>query len=280
MITTTEITPSPALALFVRCYTYREFNTNGLDFIKPWHAEHKISMPFFFKAIPVKLVDTQTQKIIKTGKPTGLTGLCTKYNGEMTFNGSYAFFEIIFKPHGFHKIFNIPSHEIIDKIIWGEEIFKQDHQLLLEQLYYAKEVIEMADLVNEWLLQYLNKQKCVDYKDRITAAANLIIKKAGLISMNDLACYINMSTRSFERHFNEEIGISPKHLCCITRFNHALELKLRKPNIDWTSVAHQSGYFDQMHLIKDFKRFCGEAPASLLKHVPLLKENYTNRVNV
>ncbi|MEP6682779.1 MAG: helix-turn-helix domain-containing protein, partial [Parafilimonas sp.] len=156
---------------------------------------------------------------------------------------------------------------------------KQDHQFLLEQLYYAKGVTEMADLVNAWLLQYLNKQNHVDYKDRITAAANLIIKKAGLISMNHLACYINMSIRSFERHFNEEIGISPKHLCCITRFNHALELKLRKPNIDWTFIAHQCGYFDQTHLIKDFKRFCGNAPASLLKHVPLLEESYTSRIN-
>jgi len=97
--------------------------------------------------------------------------------------------------------------------------------------------------------------------------------------MERLASYVNMSTRNLERHFTESVGIPPKLFCCITRFNHALELKLRNATVGWTSIAHQTGYFDQMHLIKDFKRFCGEAPSSLLKHVPLLEENYISRVN-
>ena len=88
-----------------------------------------------------------------------------------------------------------------------------------------------------------------------------------------------MSMRNFERTFINETGMTPKQLCCISRFNHALELKLNYPAINWTSIAYQSGYFDQMHLIKDFKRFCGEAPSSLLKNVPLLKQEYISRIN-
>ncbi len=84
-----------------------------------------------------------------------------------------------------------------------------------------------------------------------------------------------MSIRSFERHFNEQVGMSPKQLCCVTRFNHALDLKLKTPAIDWTTIAYKSGYFDQMHLIKDFKRHCGDAPATLLKETPLLVKTYT-----
>jgi AraC-like DNA-binding protein len=49
--------------------------------------------------------------------------------------------------------------------------------------------------------------------------------------------------------------------------------------MNWTSIAYDSGYFDQMHLVKDFKRFCGEAPSSLLKRVPLFEEKYISRVN-
>ncbi|WP_018615867.1 hypothetical protein [Segetibacter koreensis] len=65
MITTSEVAPSPFLAPFVRCYTYGEFDTKGLDLIKPWHASHEISMPFFFKALPVKLIDPQPGEILK-----------------------------------------------------------------------------------------------------------------------------------------------------------------------------------------------------------------------
>ena len=43
----------------------------------------------------------------------------------------------------------------------------------------------------------------------------------------------------------------------------------------WTSVAQQAGYFDQMHLIKDFKRFSGNTPKDLLKDTFLFDENLT-----
>jgi|KBSSwiStaDraftv2_1062776.scaffolds.fasta_scaffold6362777_1 hypothetical protein len=41
MITTTEIAPAPALAPFIRCYVYREFDTERFDLVKPWHASHE-----------------------------------------------------------------------------------------------------------------------------------------------------------------------------------------------------------------------------------------------
>lgn len=279
MITTSEIAPSPALAPFVRCYAYREFDTNGLDFIKPWFASHEMYIPFFFKAVPVKLVDPETGKILKTGKNCGVVGISSQYNGEMTFNGSYSFFQIIFKANGFNKIFKIPSSEIIDKIVWGDEIFDSGVELLHEQLAAACGLSEMAALANVYLEIFLRKQQTVDYKNGITAAVHLIASKNGLINIDALAHYVNMSRRNFERLFNEAVGTSPKLFCCITRFNHALDLKLRNPGMEWASVTNQAGYFDQMHLIKDFKRFCGEAPSLLLKHVPLLEENYTSRID-
>lgn len=279
MITTSEFAPSPALAPFIRSYTYREFDTNGTDIIKPWHASHEASISFFFKDVPVKLTDTTTGKILKRGKNCDVVGMSTRYNGDMTFNGKYSFLQILFQPHGFYTLFNAAPLEIADKIVWSGDIFNSEINLLHEQLYEAKSVAAMAELANNWLLQYLNKKRRVDYKDRITATANLITKNAGLINLDTLAHYACMSMRNFERIFISETGMSPKQLCCISRFNNALELKLSYPSIKWTSIAHQSGYFDQMHLVKDFKRFCGEAPASLIKHVPLLEEKYITRIS-
>jgi hypothetical protein len=123
MITTSEIAPSPALAPFIHCYAYREFNTGGAEIIKPWHASLQNYLVFFFKALPVKLVDTITNKILKTASKCDFIGMSTLYNGEMVFNGSYSFFQIIFKPDGFHKIFNISPFETTDKIVRSEDVF-------------------------------------------------------------------------------------------------------------------------------------------------------------
>jgi transcriptional regulator GlxA family with amidase domain len=87
-----------------------------------------------------------------------------------------------------------------------------------------------------------------------------------------------MSTRTFERHFVEQVGISPKMLSCIARFNHAFADKLKNPGKDWASVALEYGYYDQNHLIKDFNRFAGSTPKSFLQQTPLAIERVTNRV--
>lgn len=278
MLTTSEIAPAPALTPFVRCYSYREFETNGVEFAKPWFASHDQNFIFFFKAVPVKLVDLATGRIITRGERFGIVGTSTEYNGDMVFNGSYAFFMIHFRPNGFYKIFNIPPYETTDKILGTGGIPDLKLKCLYERLAEADSMTARAELSNQWLLQWLNKQRSIDCTDSITASANLIIKQAGLVSLDKLVHCANMSIRSFERHFNEQVGISPKQLCCISRFNHALDLKLRRRDLDWTSIAYEAGYFDQMHLIKDFKRFCGDVPTSLLKHVPMFEEKYTSRV--
>ena len=280
MITTTEIAPAEVLAPYVKCYSHREFDTYGANIIKPWHASQDTNIIFFFKDVPATLTDKLTGKILKSGKTCDTVGMSTKYNGDMTFNGKYSFLQIIFQPHGLYTLFNFSPLEIADKIVWSEDIFDSEIKLIHEKLCGAESVAAMAEIVNIWLLKYLNKHKWIGYKDVITATANLITKNAGLINLDALTNYACMSMRNFERIFINETGMSPKQLCCICRFNNALEKKLNHPSLNWTTIAHQSGYYDQMHLIKDFKRFCGEAPSSLLKHVSLLEENYISRISV
>lgn len=91
MITTSEIAPLPVLAPYIRCYSYREFDTGGSELIKRWHAAHEIAMPFFFKDQPIKLINPETGKILVTGDYAGVTGLSTQYNGDMFFKGCYSF---------------------------------------------------------------------------------------------------------------------------------------------------------------------------------------------
>ena len=279
MITTTEILPTAALAPYIRSYSYREFDTHGIDIIKPWHASQDSNIIFFFKDVPSSLTDTISGKVLKKGKNCDIVGMSTKYNGDMAFNGKYSFLQIIFQPHGFYTLFNTSPLEIADKIVWSGDILNSEINILHEQLYEAENVEAMGKLVNDWLLPYLNKKRSINYKDVITATANIITKNAGLINLDTLTHFACMSMRNFERIFIKETGMSPKQLCCICRFNNALERKLSHPSMNWTSIAHQSGYFDQMHLIKDFKRFCGEAPSSLLKNVPLLEEKYISRIS-
>jgi hypothetical protein len=137
MITNAEIASSPLLTSFVRCYSFQEFDTTGQDLIKPWHASNEVCMYFFFKAKPVQLINPQTGQIINGGSQIGITGLSTQYNGDMTFNGSYAFFGICFKPNGFTKITGTPCSVFTNYIILPDDIFHLAHKTLFEQLCAA-----------------------------------------------------------------------------------------------------------------------------------------------
>jgi AraC-like DNA-binding protein len=40
-------------------------------------------------------------------------------------------------------------------------------------------------------------------------------------------------------------------------------IKEQQPGISWTQIAHECGYFDQMHLIRDFQEFAGVNPSHI-----------------
>ena len=83
-------------------------------------------------------------------------------------------------------------------------------------------------------------------------------------SVEKLADYACLSISQFERRFIQQMGITPKLYNRINRFYSAFLLKSLRPNLDWLSIAIQTGYNDYQHLVKDFKQFSGTTPNSLL----------------
>lgn len=73
------------------------------------------------------------------------------------------------------------------------------------------------------------------------------------------------------------MGYSPKVFSRLVRFSKAYRLKESQPRLSWTAIAHTCGYYDQMHLIKDFKEFAGALPGTLAKQIdnaPMLLQDH------
>jgi AraC-like DNA-binding protein len=84
-----------------------------------------------------------------------------------------------------------------------------------------------------------------------------------------LAYDAGLSVRQFERRFITVLGIAPKVYARILRFEAALHRK-SVPGRNWTTIAHDLEYHDQMHMIHDFESLSGERPKSLTPHLELL----------
>lgn len=82
----------------------------------------------------------------------------------------------------------------------------------------------------------------------------------GQVSMDALADAASLSPRQFRRICVERTGLSPKYLARVLRFRQAAKYA-NGQHPDWADVAVASGYYDQAHLINEFKELAGVSPA-------------------
>jgi AraC-like DNA-binding protein len=103
---------------------------------------------------------------------------------------------------------------------------------------------------------------------RLQIATRAIVQSGGAISIDRLADRLSVTRRHLERRFLEGIGISPKRLARITRFQRAVRvLEEVDPRRRGAITAATCGYADQSHFIREFRQLAGCSPAEhLLKH--------------
>jgi AraC-like DNA-binding protein len=84
------------------------------------------------------------------------------------------------------------------------------------------------------------------------------------IGLGELAAELGVSIRTVERSFLSTVGLSPKQYAQVLRFRRVLQ-ELRAPDPRWSTIALQSGYYDQAHLINAFRRYTGASPMRFLE---------------
>ena len=96
--------------------------------------------------------------------------------------------------------------------------------------------------------------------DPVEKSLSWLAECGGQISMDELADAASLSPRQFRRICLERTGLSPKHLARVLRFRQAAKYASGH-HADWADIAVASGYYDQAHLINEFKELAGVSPA-------------------
>jgi AraC-like DNA-binding protein len=96
---------------------------------------------------------------------------------------------------------------------------------------------------------------------RTTVAA--VDTSRGTTAVAELASAVGRSTTWLYRLHRAHLGIGPKQLCEVVRYFHfAGELLARHRGDSQALLAHLSGYYDQAHAARDFRRFTGTTPTA------------------
>ncbi len=102
---------------------------------------------------------------------------------------------------------------------------------------------------------------------RVAAAVRQIRQSHGAAALDALADSLALAPRTLQRLFAAQVGITPKHLARIVRFQRVFAAWRSDPR-SLARVAAECGYFDQSHLVRDFRDLAGMPPATLLASLP------------
>jgi len=272
MITTLKILPAEPLRNYIDYYTLRIIDTQGETVFKPQWATEQLHWLFSLLKHPFKHVLPQGNTNDISVYKQYLIGLYTKYFGYHIFSGTYKLLSVEFNATGFYFLFGIPMPLLKNKILATDEVLSKNYNELEESLINAEAFHDMKRLLDSFFTTQLNESNYPGSQHNIVKAYRLI-KKGINCTTQQLADIVFMGVRNFELQFEKQIGVTPAFLMRLTRFNKAVAMKKASNELSWTNIAYACDYFDQNHLIKDFKTFAGLTPNASFNLMPQPKEN-------
>ena len=178
---------------------------------------------------------------------------------------------VAFRSGGAFPFFRPPADEVAGAHVGLDNLWGRDGAVLRERLLEASAPEAILDALERELLaravRPLAPDAALDFAvhafDRGATVATVLSRIGG-------------SSRRFLRAFAERVGLTPKRFGRVRRFRRVLDsIELGQP-VRWTQVALACGYFDQAHLINDFREFSGLTPTAYAPrtygdrlHVPL-----------
>jgi AraC-like DNA-binding protein len=154
-------------------------------------------------------------------------------------------------------LLRLPLSEITDGALSLAELWGARARVLEERIGEARSLGEGARVLAGGLAVPAEAPNGVQRAIEAIAAAQ------GNVDLDEVARQANLSPRQFRRRCLEESGLTPKFLCRVLRFRHARSLAAGALRPQWSGIAADAGYFDQAHLIRDFREFTGRTPMSV-----------------
>ena len=164
-------------------------------------------------------------------------------------------------PIGAYRILGLPMYLVTNRMINLEDLFGSEARRLIEQLQDATDHERRFALLDAALLARISRSRP---PSPIAAQAwRRLVRTAGQANIGALAVELDCSRKHLASKFHEQVGLAPKSLAKLLRFNHVIR-RLRAGETGWAELADRCGFYDQAHFIRDFRRFTGYTPSAFV----------------
>jgi AraC-like DNA-binding protein len=164
-------------------------------------------------------------------------------------------------------VFGVPASEIAGRILTLDELWGDAAvQRLLDRLACVSDTIEAVAVMESAIAERLAIAGARDARTPLVleAAEKLVSTTVGTVALD-----LGVSERHLRRVFRETVGMSPKAFARLTRFRRALRAGQDDSRLSWATIAAATGYYDQAHLIEEFRAIAGVTPRALLTELDM-----------
>jgi AraC-like DNA-binding protein len=258
--TTQSAPPRPELREFVRCFAHREMRLGDEIYSQSDAASLEHILAFSFSGRPFLNFPNGKGEYVPW---IHLVGSQSDRLSLAQFTGDVSAFGIFLKPFACWQLFRIPPAEFAERHFDASSVLSRwVHELWLRLAEFPtfSRCIQVAE---ECLLPFA--RNAIPLTPAMKTA-RLLLEDDQSTPVRQLAFHSGVSMRTYERRFAAEIGMTPKLFARIARFQRAIDTK-RTSGESWMTVAQEAGYFDQMHMVRDFRSLGGRAPTQLIDTV-------------
>ncbi|MBZ9721793.1 AraC family transcriptional regulator [Mesorhizobium sp. AD1-1] len=168
--------------------------------------------------------------------------------------------QVNFTPLGARRFFRLPMSELTDSMVVLDDVLGAQGLALRERLGNAPDWTTRFDMAEAFVTARL--ENAAETPLEIAWAYDRIITSGGRTRIASIAERLGWSRKHLAGGFSNAIGMGPKTLSRIVRFNRALGLS-RQQAVDWADIAADCGYADQAHLVREFRDLAGETPTGI-----------------
>lgn len=178
---------------------------------------------------------------------------------------------VAIRPGGTFALFGVAAHDLASRTVALDDLWPGvTVARLLDAVWSSPDAGSRFGAVERCLLERVVEnrarlsQRSYWPRAEILGAAQSLADDPGASRIAEVSAALGLSRQHFARIFAESTGLPPKRFARMRRFQAALALTQGKGTVNWANVAADAGYFDQAHMIREFRALAGITPGRYL----------------
>jgi len=160
-------------------------------------------------------------------------------------------------------LLGLPASDLTNRYVLLEDIWGPKGASVRQRLLAARSVTQVLEEL-ERILLIRQKHVLESASSRLARRAVDLWRQDHDIDVAHVAGQLGVTARHLRRAFDESVGVRPKEFARMLRLQQAV--RAARGSTDWARIALEAGYYDQAHLIAEFRDLLGVTPGEFVPH--------------